>query len=208
MLLPPQLKAKSLSTIQPFYQWTKPSVNIYLYIYIYIQTQTQTHTHIYLYVNTSPYSSKIGPTFLPFSFPQLVPLQVSYRQQNLIHYNYLPLPPPPQPLPPHSPQPLPRSPSCKHTQAYSFHSWHTHIITMYTPLEYILTIISLLNLCTAGVIYIIDRKQGEATINSGKYFKSFKICMTMSIMFGIASMCMMITNLKRWKRATTCNRYE
>ena len=127
-----------------------------------------------------------------------MPLQVSYRQQNFIQYNHLPLPP----------QPSPRSPSCKHTQAYSFYPWHTQIITMYTPLEYILTIISLLNLCTAGVIYMIDRKQGEATINSGKYFKSFKICMTMSIMFGIASMCLMITNLKRWRRATKCNRYK
>ncbi|CAK9438390.1 uncharacterized protein LODBEIA_P26140 [Lodderomyces beijingensis] len=64
---------------------------------------------------------------------------------------------------------------------------------MYSPLELILTIIALLNLCTAFVIYCVDKKEG-VSINSGKHFQSFKICITMSIMFGTASMCLMSKN--------------
>ncbi|CCG22374.1 hypothetical protein CORT_0B06660 [Candida orthopsilosis Co 90-125] len=64
---------------------------------------------------------------------------------------------------------------------------------MYTPIEYVLTIISLLNLCTAFVIYIVDKREG-VSVNSGKHFKSFRVCITMSILFGVASMCFLLRN--------------
>lgn len=65
---------------------------------------------------------------------------------------------------------------------------------MYTTLEYICTIVSVMNLITALVIYIIDRKQG-VSINSGKHFQSFKTCITMSVLFGVLSMCVTFNNL-------------
>lgn len=65
---------------------------------------------------------------------------------------------------------------------------------MYTNFELIFTIISLINLSAAIVIYLNDYNQG-VSINSGKNFKSFKICMTMSILFGIMSMCLLLKNI-------------
>ncbi|KAI5966536.1 uncharacterized protein KGF55_000845 [Candida pseudojiufengensis] len=66
---------------------------------------------------------------------------------------------------------------------------------MYTPIEYIFTLISILNLITAFIIYIINKRQG-ISINSGKNFKSFRICITMSLMFGMFSMLLLFKNLE------------
>lgn len=65
---------------------------------------------------------------------------------------------------------------------------------MYTNLELICTIISLLNLSTSIIIYLVDRNSG-ISINSGKNYKSFKICITMSILFGVVSMCLLLRNI-------------
>ena len=66
---------------------------------------------------------------------------------------------------------------------------------MYTLAEYICTIIAMLNCVAAIIIYIQDKRKG-ITINSGKNFQSFKICIMMLIIFGVASMCLTLRNLQ------------
>ncbi|KAL6453560.1 hypothetical protein SBY92_005131 [Candida maltosa Xu316] len=66
---------------------------------------------------------------------------------------------------------------------------------MYSIAEYICTIISILNCLTALIIYFKDKKLG-VSVDSGKHFKSFKICITMSIIFGTISMLLTFNNLE------------
>ncbi|RCK56372.1 hypothetical protein Cantr_05282 [Candida viswanathii] len=66
---------------------------------------------------------------------------------------------------------------------------------MYTIAEYICTIIAILNCVAAMIIYIQDKRKG-ISVNSGKNFQSFKSCIMMSIMFGVASMCLTLNNLR------------
>lgn len=66
---------------------------------------------------------------------------------------------------------------------------------MYTIAEYICTIVAILNCVAAMLIYIQDKRKG-ITVNSGKNFQSFKICIMMSIMFGVVSMCLTLRNLQ------------
>ncbi|KAG4405489.1 MAG: hypothetical protein M5F18_04395 [Asgard group archaeon] len=66
---------------------------------------------------------------------------------------------------------------------------------MYTIAEYICTIVAILNCVAAMLIYIQDKRKG-ITVNSGKNFQSFKICIMMSITFGVVSMCLTLRNLQ------------
>ncbi|KAG2735229.1 hypothetical protein G9P44_001443 [Scheffersomyces stipitis] len=66
---------------------------------------------------------------------------------------------------------------------------------MYTLAEYICSLISAFNLCTAIFIYWKDKRTGH-TVQSGQNFQSFKICICMSVIFGLMSMGIMMNNIQ------------
>ncbi|KAK6454001.1 uncharacterized protein RJT20DRAFT_137482 [Scheffersomyces xylosifermentans] len=66
---------------------------------------------------------------------------------------------------------------------------------MYTTIELVFSLIAAINFVTALVIYIKDKRTG-ASIQSGANFRSFKICISMSIIFGLLSMALLTNNIR------------
>lgn len=66
---------------------------------------------------------------------------------------------------------------------------------MYTITELICTLIAIINLTTAIVTYY-KYKTEEISTNTGKYYQVFRICMIMSLLFGLISLSLLIIQLE------------